>query len=86
MMTTLILAELGVAVVAWAVFIALSRGLWATSTGRQMGLAAAVGLVEAAALLTLGLGVHVPPLVFAVAFGAADVVVLRWVVLRMRSR
>lgn len=85
-MQTIILAELGVSVVAWLVFLAMSRGMWSSPTGRQMTLAALVALAEAASLLALGLGLRVPAALFVVGFGLADVVVLRWVWLRWRAR
>lgn len=85
-MTVLVLAELAIAVVGWLVFVALSRGMWHTEVGRQMILAGLVALGEAASLLALGLGWHVPTWLFVLGFGAGDVVVLRWVWLRLKAR
>jgi hypothetical protein len=85
-MAAVVLTELAVAVVLWLVFLALSRGMWTTPVGRQMVLSAAVALGEAGSLLALGLGLPVPLWVFACGFGAADVVVLRWVWLRVKAR
>lgn len=81
-------AELGVAVVAWLVFIAdywRSRW-WTTAAGRQLMATACVALGEAMSFGLLVAGVHVPVWVFVIGFGLADVVVVSWVVLRWRAR
>lgn len=80
--------ELAVAVVAWLVFIVdywRSRW-WTTAAGRQLMATACVALGEAASFALLVAGVRVPPWVFVVGFGAADAVVVSWVVLRWRAR
>lgn len=85
-MTLVVLAELAIAVVGWLVFIALSRGMWSSQVGRQMIFAGAVAAGEAATLFALALGWSVPAWLFALGFGAGDVVVIRWVWLRMKAR
>jgi hypothetical protein len=87
-MAHLILAELALAVLAWLVFVADYRRSpwWRSAVGRQMMAASLVALCEAATLLALGLGLPVPLWVFAIGYGAADIVVIRWIVLRWRAR
>jgi hypothetical protein len=87
-MRTVLAVELAVAVVAWAVFIVdywRSRW-WSTAAGRQLMATACVALGEAASFSLLIAGVRVPVWVFVIGFGAADVVVISWVVLRWRAR
>lgn len=84
-MAMLILVELAVAVLGGLVFLALSRGMWSTPTGRQMVIAIAVGTLDSASLLALALRVPLPLWLFAITFGATDFVIVRWVVLRVRA-
>jgi hypothetical protein len=87
-MAYLIITEWALAVVAWLVFIADYRRTpwWRSATGRQMMAASIVALGEALTLLAVGLGLPVPLWVFAIGYGAADIVVIRWIVLRWRAR
>lgn len=88
-MTTIILVELGIAVVAGIAFVVLYawKSRWsATPIGRHMMAFAVVTTGEAATLLALGLGVRVPPWVFAVGFGALDLVVIHRLVLLLRAQ
>jgi hypothetical protein len=87
-MAYLILAELALATLAWLVFVIDYRraSWWRSAVGRQMMAASIVAMCEAATLLALGLGLPVPLWVFAIGYGAADIVVIRWIVLRWRAR
>lgn len=84
-----IVAELGAALVLWLIFVGMyvSRHQWSAGpVGRQMLVASIAAAGEAGALLLLGLGVPVPPLVFLVGFGLTDLVVARWVWLLWLAR
>lgn len=83
------MAELALATLGTLAFVVLYalRSSWATTPmGRHLMLFALVGLCELASLLALGLGVLVPAWLFALGFGALDVVVLQRLWLLWRAQ
>lgn len=87
-MTAVILAELLILALSWAVFAALLLARFNSKdpTQRQLLGMAVVGLAEAGSLFALGMGWPVPPWVFAVGFGAADLLAVRWLWLLAKAR
>lgn len=87
-MTVLIMSELLILAIAWAVFAALLLPRFNSKdpTQRQLLGMAIVGLAEAGSLFALGMGWPVPPVMFAVGFGAADLLAFRWLWLLTRAR
>lgn len=84
-----VIGELVVAVAAGCVFMAryALRSPWrASPVGRHEMIMMAVIVGEAMSLLMLALGVSVPPWVFAVGFGALDVVLIQRIVLLIRAQ
>lgn len=83
--------ELGVALAGSLTFIALYgwRSDWsATPVGRNLMAWAALSTLEVALLLAMALGVRVWPWLFAVLFGALDLVVLRrlWLLIQAQRQ
>jgi N-acetylglutamate synthase-like GNAT family acetyltransferase len=88
-MTALILGELALALAAGLMFVALYalRSPWRTSEmGRHLMAFMVVTAAELGSLLALGLGWHVPLWLFAVGFGALDVVVVQRVWLLVKAQ
>lgn len=86
-MIWVVVGELGVAVLAGLVFMVLyaARSPWrASALGRHIMATTAVVVGESLTLLLLGLGVPLPPWVFAVGFGLLDAVLVQRVVLLLR--
>ena len=77
-MRWVIVTELAITVLGGMVFIAAyARGRWwVSSTGRMVMAWSAVGVGEAASLLALALGVHLPMALFAFGFATVDLVVI----------
>lgn len=88
-MTALILVELAIAAAVGLAFVALYawRSRWRDTTmGRHMMVMSALMAGEAGSLLALGLGAPIPLWVFAVGYGAMDVVVVQRLVLLLRAQ
>lgn len=87
-MRGLVIAELTALAAIWAAFVVFHArsGGWRTRVGRQLMAMAAVGMVEALALIAAGTG-HAPPLwIYAVVFGVTDLVAAGWLGLLWRAR
>lgn len=89
MTTLIILIELGIAAAAGGAFVALYawRSRWrATPMGRHMMVVSAVMAGEAGSLFLLGIGVPVPLWLFAVGYGAMDILLLQRLLLLLRAQ
>lgn len=80
--------ELAIGVLAGLGFVAVhGAGPWRhTRAGRQLMAMAAIGTGELATLLLIAEGVAVPMWVLVAGYGLVDVVMIRWLLLRWRSR
>lgn len=90
-MTAVILAELALALLAGLAFVVLyaARSPWRTTEmGRHLMAFMVITAIELGSLLALGLGWHVPLWLFALGFGALDVVVVQrlWLLVKAQRR
>lgn len=88
MMQLVLGAELGLALLVVLGFVVVhGAGPWRrTAAGRQLMVMAVVAASEFAVLLAVLYRVHLPWLLLAVVYGAVDVVMIRWLLLRWRFR